>query len=189
MAASPQALAERHARTAAVFAAAIDQVEDWDAPTPVPAWQARDVPLHLVTWFEGFLAAGGVDLARPVDPADLAETWRGHAEEIQTLLESAAAGEDFTHPYAGTAPLGETIDRFYTTDVLMHTWDLAESAGVPSGLDPVECEQLLEGMRPIEQLLRDSGQYGPAVPAAPDSDGVTRLMAFIGRDPEWRTHR
>ncbi|GAA3540116.1 hypothetical protein AFL01nite_29540 [Aeromicrobium flavum] len=178
-------LADRHRRLVWGFDAVVDQVRDWDAPTPVAAWRARDVVLHLVTWSQGFLAAGGVDLVRQVDPEDPATTWRDHAAEIQSLLESDAAGEPFAHPYAGSGPLAEVIDRFYTTDVLMHTWDLAESAGVASGLDPVECEHLLAGMSLSEQLLRDSGQYGPAVPVPADSDGVTRLMGFIGRDPQW----
>ena len=52
--------------------------------------------------------------------------------------------------------------------------------------DPVFAGQLLEGMRPMEQVLRDSGQYGPAVPVADDAPVVERLMGFVGRDPAWR---
>lgn len=180
---------DRHRRVAEGFGAVVEQVADWDAPTPVAQWQARDVVLHLVTWSEGFLGAGGLDLSREVDPDDVRGTWHAHAAEIQGLLESTAAGEAFTHPQLGTDRLGTVIDRFYSTDVLMHTWDLAESAGVPSGLDPAESEHLLEGMRPHEQMLRDSGQYGPAVPVPLDADAVVRLMGFIGRDPRWRQDR
>ena len=32
---------------------------------------------------------------------------------------------------------------------------------------------MLEGMRPIEQLLRNSGQYGPAVPVPDDAPAST----------------
>ncbi|MFO6452539.1 MULTISPECIES: TIGR03086 family metal-binding protein [unclassified Aeromicrobium] len=189
MSAPSQPLAERHARIVEGFTAAVDRVDDWDAPTPVPEWRARDVVEHLVTWSQGFLASGGVELRSPVDGEDPAGTWQAHAAEIQELLASEAAEADFTHPHLGTEPLGGVVDRLYTTDVLMHTWDLAESAGVPSGLDPEECEHLLQGMSLHEQILRDSGQYGPAVPVPPDSDGVTRLMGFLGRDPQWRTVR
>jgi hypothetical protein len=41
-------------------------------------------------------------------------------------------------------------------------------------------------MEPIEQLLRDSGQYGPAVPVADDASPQDKLAAFIGRDPAWQ---
>ena len=36
-------------------------------------------------------------------------------------------------------------------------------------------------MRPIEQLLRDSGQYGPATEVADDAGASDHLMAFVGR--------
>jgi hypothetical protein len=46
---------------------------------------------------------------------------------------------------------------------------------------------MLAEMQPIEQVMRDSGQYGPVVYDAPaDADPQTRLLAFIGRDPRRR---
>ena len=44
---------------------------------------------------------------------------------------------------------------------------------------------MLAGMEPIEDLLRSSGQYGPRVEVPADADVQTRLLAFIGREPEW----
>ena len=52
-------------------------------------------------------------------------------------------------------------------------------------LDPELCELLLSGMEPIEELMRESGQYGPRVPVPGDADPQSRLIGFIGRDPEW----
>jgi hypothetical protein len=49
--------------------------------------------------------------------------------------------------------------------------------------NPQTCADLLAGMAPIEELLRSSGQYGPAVPVPKDADEQTRLLGFIGRDP------
>ncbi len=40
-------------------------------------------------------------------------------------------------------------------------------------------------MRPIEEVLRSSGQYGAPVPVPADAPVVDRLMGFIGRDPAW----
>jgi hypothetical protein len=42
-------------------------------------------------------------------------------------------------------------------------------------------------MEPIDELLRQSGQYGPKVPVSDDADVQTRMLAFIGRDPAWGT--
>jgi len=44
---------------------------------------------------------------------------------------------------------------------------------------------MLAGMEPLDAMLRESGQYGPRVPVPEDADPQTRLIAFIGRDPEW----
>ena len=42
---------------------------------------------------------------------------------------------------------------------------------------------MLEGMLPMDEVLRQSGQYGPRVPVPDDADVQTKLLAFIGRDP------
>jgi hypothetical protein len=38
-------------------------------------------------------------------------------------------------------------------------------------------------MLPMDEALRQSGQYGPRVHVADDADVQTRLLAFIGRTP------
>jgi hypothetical protein len=42
---------------------------------------------------------------------------------------------------------------------------------------------MLEGMLPMDEMLRQSGQYGPRVEVPDDADVQTRLLAFIGRTP------
>ncbi|MCB0961733.1 MAG: TIGR03086 family protein [Acidimicrobiales bacterium] len=180
--------AARHRTQAEGFARIVEAVDDWAAPTPVPEWTCLDVVDHLVTWPVGFFAGGGIDLpAAPAVADDPAEAWRVHTAAIQALLDDPDRAEGtFAHPLAGTHRLADAIDRFYTTDVLMHRWDLATAGGAPHGLDPDECAAILAGMESMEDLLRSSGQYGPAVPVADDADPVDRLAAFIGRDPAWR---
>lgn len=56
--------------------------------------------------------------------------------------------------------LPAAVDRFYTTDVFLHTWDLARAIGQDDRLDPQACADLLAEMEPIEELLRTSGQFG-----------------------------
>jgi len=179
---------ERHRSAAAGLTQVVRQVADWRAPTPVPQWQALDVVDHLLTWFPGFLAGGGISLAPvPSVEADPVAAWVAHAAAVQALLEDpATAGRTFEHPRVPPQSLAATIDAFYTADVFMHTWDLARSAGIDVELDPAFCTQLLEGMAGMEELMRGSGQYGPAVPVPEGADPQTRLIGFIGRDPAWR---
>jgi uncharacterized protein (TIGR03086 family) len=87
--------------------------------------------------------------------------------------------------HIGEMPLDQAIDRFYTSDVFMHTWDLARATGQDDRLDPDQCAVLLAGMEQVEDLIRASGQYGPRVPTPDDADAQTRLLGFIGRDPSW----
>jgi hypothetical protein len=42
---------------------------------------------------------------------------------------------------------------------------------------------MFEGMLPMDEMLRQSGQYGPRVAVADDADVQTQLLAFIGRTP------
>jgi uncharacterized protein (TIGR03086 family) len=65
----------------------------------------------------------------------------------------------------------------------MHTWDLAKATGQPVALDEDTCAALLAGMEPMDEVLRQSGQYGPRVPVPADADVQTRLLAFVGRNP------
>ncbi|AZG45251.1 DinB family protein [Gordonia insulae] len=179
--------AERHRVVAAGFAEQVAAVSDWDAAAPVDGWVARDVVAHLVEWFPGFLAGGGVTLpAGPTVADDPVAAWAAHSMAVQALLDGPDADDTFTHPMAGEHRLADAIDRFYTADVFMHTWDLAASGGVTPDLDPEFAEQLRAGMVGIEEMLRASGQYGRPVAVAADADPLSRLMGFIGRDPEWR---
>lgn len=181
--------AERHRRIAATFTARVRATPDWDAPSPVPAWCARDVVGHLVAWLPGFLAAGGATL--PVGPPvtdDPAAAWEHHADAVQALVDADDADREFAHPHVGSMSRAVAIDRFYTSDVFMHTWDLARTSGQDGRLDPDECAALLAGMEPIERSMRASGQFGPRVPVSDDAPIQDRLLGFIGRDPTWQSH-
>ncbi len=166
------------------FGRVVAGVQDWEAPAPVAGWVARDVVHHLTTWMPGFLSAGGVQIPTG-DREDPVGSWRAQDSAVRTLL-ADRGDEAFDHPYVGSGPLSGIVSRFYTADVFMHTWDLARASGQDDRLDADRCEQMLAGMQGIEEMLRTSGQYGPAHPVAAEADATDRLVAFIGRDPQWR---
>jgi len=180
------AAADEHRRIAGVFTDRVRGTTDWDAQSPVEAWKARDVVRHLVEWFPGFLESGaGVTLEKgPTVDADPVAAWETHASAVQALLDDPGTpSKVLSNPHIGDVPLDEAVDRFYTSDVFMHTWDLARATGQDEALDPEKCQTLLEGMEPMDDVLRQSGQYGPKVEVPADADVQTRLLAFIGRDP------
>jgi uncharacterized protein (TIGR03086 family) len=161
----------------------------WDDPSPVEEWTARDVVRHLVEWFPSFLASGaGVQL--PPGPSvdeDPVGAWRHLQHEVQAMLDDPATGDRvLSNRHIGDVPLPEAVSRFFTGDVFMHTWDLARATGQDDTLDPELCAAMLAGMEPIEDAMRGSGQYGPPVEVPADADPQTRLLGFIGRDPSWQ---
>ena len=95
----------------------------------------------------------------------------------------------FAHPHIGEMPLTEAIDRFYTADVFMHTWDLARATGQDDRLDPRVLRRAARRDGADGGGDASSGQYGPPVPVPDDADAQTRLLGFIGRDPQWRPSR
>lgn len=186
----PSEPGEEHRTVAGCFSDRVRGVtgDGWDAQSPVADWRARDVVLHLVEWFPGFLA-GGSDIKLTAGPSvddDPAAAWEHHAAAVQEILDDPASADvTFAHPHLPEMPLPQAISRFYTNDVFMHTWDLARATGQEDRLDEEQCRQLFEGMEPMDEVLRQSGQYGAKVPVPDDADWQTKMLGFIGRDPEW----
>jgi uncharacterized protein (TIGR03086 family) len=181
--------AEQHREVAGGFTRRVVGTTDWEAPAPVDGWTARDVVDHLVGWFPGFLESGtGIRLAPgPSVDDDPVAAWQAHTDAVQQLLDDPAyAGRVLSNPHIGDVPLPEAIDRFYTADVFMHTWDLARATGQDETLDAETCAAMLAGMEPLDEVLRASGQYGARVEVPDDADPQTRLIGFIGRDPNWQ---
>ncbi|GAA3397021.1 TIGR03086 family metal-binding protein [Cryptosporangium minutisporangium] len=181
--------ATRHRQIAATFTDRARGAERWDAPAPVSGWTARDVVRHLVEWFPPFLASGA-QVVLPGGPSvddDPVGAWLTQSDAVQALLDDPDTPQRvLVNRHLGEIPLDQAIDRFYTSDVFMHTWDLARATGQDDRLDAEFCATLLAEMEPIEDVIRSSGQYGPRVPTPDDADVQTRMIAFIGRDPLWK---
>ncbi|MDP9335877.1 MAG: TIGR03086 family metal-binding protein [Actinomycetota bacterium] len=158
----------------------------WERPAPCDGWVARDVVGHLVEWIPPFLHDGaGVELpAGPSIDTDPAQAWLTMSDGIQTLLDDPRqASRSFSHARAGQHRLDEAIAMFILGDVLIHSWDLARATGLDETLDGVEVARMFDGLQGIDELLRQSGQYGPKIDAGENADVQTRLIAFTGRRP------
>lgn len=195
--------AARHSEVAGRFTDLVRGTTTWDAPAPVEGWTARDVVEHLMTWLPGLLASHEVSFPRPVSshatltagPSDrsaersgdpLVGEWKAHAAAVQAILDDPASRDHMIEdPHFPEMSLTQMIDRLYTTDVFMHSWDLARATGQPDRLDADHAAELLAGMEPMDAMLRSSGHYGPRVEVDADADATDRLVAFIGRDPGW----
>jgi uncharacterized protein (TIGR03086 family) len=184
---APESPAQQHAYDAARFAELVESAStgDWARPSPVAEWTALEIVKHLVQWSRGFLRGAGIELASLDVGANPVAAWKQHVTDIQAILDDPG-GRVLSNPHTGDKLVDEAIDKFYTADIWMHSWDLAKALGREPDLDQERCSAALAAMEPMEQMLRDSGQFGPAVPVAHGASAQDKLMAFIGRDPAWQ---
>ena len=181
--------AESFRRIAAEFTARVEGVasDGWDAEAPCDGWVARDVVRHLVEWVPWFVGEGtshSVSVEADVD-TDPAAAWTQLNNQFQALLDRPeAATETFdSEMFGGPMPLGVAAERFVTGDVFVHIWDLAKATGQDATLDADYAAAMYEGMLPMDDMLRQSGHFGPRVDVPDDADAVTKLIAFTGRTP------
>ncbi|HJE52205.1 MAG TPA: TIGR03086 family protein [Tessaracoccus flavescens] len=179
------ALADNHRGLAAHFAELAAGVTDWDAPTPVKEWKARDIVNHLATWLPGMLGGMGVELPTVEINDDPTVTWAEHTANVQALVDDQEQLDRVVQTHQGEQPLSAVLEQFYLPDIFMHSWDLAKASGQDAGLDDGVTAAMVEGMTPMADTLRESGQFGdPQI--LDDSYSIEdRLIALIGRDPHW----
>ncbi|OYO05631.1 maleylpyruvate isomerase N-terminal domain-containing protein [Enemella evansiae] len=179
-------IAEKFRLVARSFSERVDGVDDWDAPTPVKEWRARDVVDHL-HWIRDVLGDAVTIEPGPSADDDPPASWAHLSSRIQGILDDPASMDlPHSHPHTGDNPVPVLIDRIWTGDVFFHTWDLARSAGLDDTLDADLVHDSLVGMRQAEAFLRPTGQFGEQQPEPPGATDLEQLMAFLGRDPRWR---
>jgi uncharacterized protein (TIGR03086 family) len=185
-------ISERFRRVADGLTTTIAAVPEgaWGNPSPCREWTGRDVLAHLVDWLPGpgfLLGTFGVE-TRPLPSVDddPVEAWAAVRDAIQDGLDDPAVAqriEDCGPP--GQLSFEAAVDMTCTPDVLIHTWDLAQAAGVDVELDADEIARQAAGiaqMPPgVDEAMRASGHFGPRIEVPEDADALTRVLAFNGR--------
>jgi uncharacterized protein (TIGR03086 family) len=179
--------AERFRRVAGRFSDRVNEVpaDAWDNPAPCEGWVARDVVRHLVEWMPAFLTRADVELpSGPSVDEDPAGAWTTLANGIQALLDDPqSAGREFDAGPPGRMTIESAVGMIFVGDVLIHTWDLARATGLDESLDAAIVTEMLIGMEPMDDMLRQSGHYGAKIEVPAHADDQTKLIAFTGRTP------
>lgn len=179
-------ISERYRKVAGQFTQRAKSVPDasWDNPAPCEGWVARDVVRHMVEWMPGFFQSNaGLELPTPPVDQDPAGAWQVLSDAIQAALDDPVIAAREFDMRMGRYTFEDAVATFCIGDVLVHTWDLARATGLDETLDSDEVHRMVEAMEPIDELLRQSGQYGPRVEVPDDADERTKLIAFTGRRP------
>ena len=187
----PDQPAGRYREISGVFTARVLGTRSWDVPAPVPGWAARDVVRHLVEWLPAFLASGSA-VRLPALPSvddDPVTAWQVHTDAVQALLDDpATAGLTLSNPHIGEIPVDRAIDQFYTSDVFMHTWDLARATGQDWSPPAAASEESL-GFAPNMLTPDYQGEgkaFAPRISVPDEAPPLDRLLGLSGRDPAWK---
>ena len=175
---------ERLAATLSEIVGAVPAGDDrWHQQSPCPDWKAIDVVGHVVEAHQIFF--GLADHHVPEPPADPLEAWPVVRDAMLAALDDpAVAGREYTGQM-GAAVWEQSVDRFVSGDVLVHTWDLARALGLDVQLPVDEVQRVHEAFGSIGDAMRQPGAFGPALDPPADADEQDRLLAFLGRNPRW----
>jgi len=170
--------------------------EQLAAPTPCEGTDVATMLAHV----QG-LAVAFRDAARKVDgpttrtapqaaSKDLSPGWR---DEIPVTLEELAqawrepgAVDGLTTAGGVTMP-AEIMLTVADNELVIHAWDLAKATGQPYAAAPenLEASWQMVSNTPDEPQARE-GLFGPRLPIADDAPLLDRVLAYAGRDPNWR---
>jgi uncharacterized protein (TIGR03086 family) len=153
----------------------------WSNPAPCEGWTARDVVTHVGNNLFGITAGltGGEPRQISADE-DVLSGWDAAREQFLGALPSADLSTDLPGPF-GPMPAEQLIGQLIATDVLVHTWDLARAVGGDEQLDPAAVSGAYSGLKPMDELIRRPGVFGPKIDAPADADEQTTFLCFLGR--------
>jgi uncharacterized protein (TIGR03086 family) len=173
---------------------------DMARPTPCADWTLHGLVSHMAAQHYGFAAAAAGD----GDPA----RWRprrlggdpvaGYRAAAETVLAAFAApgvlDRRFPLPEFPGAPVfpGRQAVSFHFVDYVVHSWDVARSLGLTVTFAPELLDAALRVAQAVpdgESRLAPGAAFAPAVPwqdGRPDGPPLDRIVAMLGRCPDWK---
>ncbi|MEO1060479.1 MAG: TIGR03086 family metal-binding protein [Actinomycetota bacterium] len=178
--------ADRHRRLATRFSAVIADVgpDAWDSPSPCEGWSARDVVAHVADTQLELVERLGLGSGDGLSDDPLAR-WSAVTVLVQGLLDDPATADHGYDGFLGPTTFAETIDRYYSFDLVVHAWDLARAAGLDQHepIEPGELDRIRADADSMGEMLRSPGICGPPVAVDAAASPQDRLLAHLGRRP------
>ncbi|NLE78753.1 MAG: TIGR03086 family protein [Rhodococcus sp.] len=169
------------------FGDRVEAVVDWSAPTPDTEWNVTQLIRHVIVeqqWIPALLSGKSLTEAEAdVVPlhGDMRAEWRRYSDAATEAWAKA-------DPKAPVQLSFGTVDtEFYlrqqTTDVAIHTWDLARATGTDEKLDTTLVEAVWADLNGQRDMLAASGLFAAPVAVPEDASLQDKLIALTGRDP------
>jgi len=170
---------------------------DLGRPTPCAEWTLRDLLAHMTVQHKGFAAASA---GRGADP----EVWKVSAPGPDPVGEYATAADLVIAAFAEPGVLqrafalpeimpgvefpGAQAVSFHFIDYVVHGWDVARALGQNCELDA----DLVQAAVPVAEAvpdgarrLRPGSAFRPGLPAPAGASPMDRILALLGRSPDW----
>jgi uncharacterized protein (TIGR03086 family) len=183
-------IGERHLRVCSRFGEAVAAADGcWDQRSPCTEWNARGVVEHVIGFHDVLLLRPlGAKPDRPRD--DPAQRWSLTYDALRDVMSRPGLFDRSVDvPAVGNNPPTQLDARnlvpALTQDVLVHTWDLARAVQADDRLDPELCEFFYTRLPADPAGLVASGMFGLPVTVDSSVDAQSRLLARLGRDPNW----
>jgi uncharacterized protein (TIGR03086 family) len=148
------------------------------SPTPCTDYDVADLVNHLIGWARTF-AARFTGASAAEDPND----YRTGENPARDFHEAAQVIVD---AYRSPAELTEQLPPgFMVMEFLTHGWDLAAATGRTVQYPDNAAELGLKTAREMLKPEYRGSAFLPQVKAASTDGAVDRLVAFMGRNPDW----
>ena len=180
-------IAQTFTERADAFAAILEAADrQWDAPTPCVGWTVRDVVAHAIETERDFLERQDLDPGAATDPVDLSAAWRAHAAAVADVLGRDGIADREYDGYFGRTTIAATMAAFYGWDLVIHGSDIARATGQSWSISDDEAAAMHATADEWGDALYSEGVCSAAVPVPDDASTTDRLLARLGRDPQWR---
>jgi uncharacterized protein (TIGR03086 family) len=163
----------------------------YEDSTPCPDYNVRQMARHLIAVLRrvAVCARGGNPFSLPafaddVSDGDLLKSWQEAALDAEAAWSDPEILGKMCNLGFTTLP-GIAAAVAYTTEVTLHTWDLAKGTGQSPDWDVAALGPSISAMRHAVPAEPRGGMvpFGPVVEIAPDSALIDLLAAWYGRQP------
>jgi uncharacterized protein (TIGR03086 family) len=159
-------------------------------PTPCADWTLHGLMRHLVSEDTAFAAATTAADQSQVDwnagrlGADpVVDYDRAAAAYLAAFQPDTVLNRRMRIGVFGEVP-GSVAVSMHLIDTVVHGWDVAKTIGVAYAPDEQMVGAALEIMRRFP-VQRPSVAFGVSVDVPPDASVLDKLVAYLGRRPDW----
>ena len=155
--------------------------DSWSNQSPCAEWKARDVVVHVGNNLLRMTGAlSGTEPKSIAADDSIVDAWDNALSEFTATIATADLSADVPGPF-GPMPAAQVLGRFVSTDVLVHTWDLARSVGGNETINADAVAAAYSGLKPMDAMIRQPGVFGAKLDE-PSDDLQTEFLRFLGRE-------